>query len=131
MTSRNVGDLLTQAGVTWGWFYNTFARIGSNADGTAICSPAYNNHYAPFMYYASTSNPHHLPPSSVGMIGQTGPGEPPVTDSAVFADRSKELAADDGNAFQPCVDRGLDPRGNGATAGFAHKVHNRPVSLRR
>jgi len=71
MTSKNVGDLLTQAGVTWGWFYDSFARIGSNPDGTAICNPLYNNHYDPFLYYASTSNPHHLPPSSVDMIGQT------------------------------------------------------------
>jgi phospholipase C len=71
MTSKNVGDLLTTAGVTWGWFYDTFARIGSNADGTAICNPSYNNHYAPFLYYKSTSNPHHLPPSSVDQIGQT------------------------------------------------------------
>jgi phospholipase C len=57
--------------VTWGWFYDTFARIGANADGTAVCNAAYNNHYDPFMYYASTSNPHHLPPSSADMIGQT------------------------------------------------------------
>jgi phospholipase C len=71
MTSKNVGDLLTGAGVTWGWFYDTFARIGSNADGTAICNPKYNNHYAPFLYYKSTSNPHHLPPSAVDQIGQT------------------------------------------------------------
>jgi phospholipase C len=71
MTSKNVGDLLTAAGVTWGWFYDSFARIGSNPDGTAICNPNYNNHYDPFMYYASMSNPHHLPPSSVDMIGQT------------------------------------------------------------
>jgi phospholipase C len=70
MTSKTVGDLLTAAGVTWGWFYDTFARIGSNADGTAVCNAAYNNHYDPFMYYASTSNPHHLPSSSVAMIGQ-------------------------------------------------------------
>ena len=70
MTSKNLGDLLTGAGVTWGWFYDSFARIGSNSDGTAICNPVYNNHYDPFMYYSSTSNPHHLPPSSLGMIGQ-------------------------------------------------------------
>jgi phospholipase C len=29
----------------------------------------YNPHHSPFQYYASTRNPHHLPPSSVGMIG--------------------------------------------------------------
>jgi phospholipase C len=71
MTSQNVGDLLNKAGVTWGWFYDSFARIGMNADGTAVCNSVYNNHYDPFQYYASTSNPHHLPASSVDMIGQT------------------------------------------------------------
>jgi phospholipase C len=71
MTSKNVGDLLNAAGVTWGWFYDTFARLGTNTNGTAICNTAYNNHYDPFQYYASTSNPHHNPPSSVTMIGQT------------------------------------------------------------
>jgi phospholipase C len=69
MTSKNVGDLLTAAGITWGWFYDSFARIGTNAGGTAICNPIYNNHYDPFMYFASTSNSHHLPPSSVDAIG--------------------------------------------------------------
>ncbi len=70
MTSANIGDLLNRAGSTWGWFYDSFARTGANPDGTAICNPVYNNHYDPFMYYASTANPHHLPPSSEGMIGQ-------------------------------------------------------------
>ena len=71
MTSKNVGDLLNAAGVTWGWFYASFSAIGRNSDGTAICDPAYNNHYDPFMYYKSTSNPHHLPPVSVDTIGTT------------------------------------------------------------
>jgi phospholipase C len=31
----------------------------------------YSSHHAPFMYYASTSNPHHLRPSSVAAIGTT------------------------------------------------------------
>ncbi|HXI48499.1 MAG TPA: alkaline phosphatase family protein, partial [Steroidobacteraceae bacterium] len=31
----------------------------------------YNPHHSPFQYYASTRNPHHLPPSSVAMIGKT------------------------------------------------------------
>jgi phospholipase C len=71
MTSQNVGDLLNATSVTWGWFYDSFARIGVNADGSAVCNPVYNNHYAPFNYYASTANSHHLPPSSVDVIGQT------------------------------------------------------------
>src|ERR671922_627775 len=31
----------------------------------------YNPHHEAFMYYNSTANPHHLPPSSVAMIGHT------------------------------------------------------------
>jgi len=71
MTGKNVGDLLNAAGVTWGWFYDSFARTGVKSDGTATCNSVYNNHYDPFQYYASTSNPHHLPPGSPDMIGQT------------------------------------------------------------
>jgi phospholipase C len=31
----------------------------------------YSSHHEPFQYFASTANPHHLPPTSVGMIGKT------------------------------------------------------------
>jgi phospholipase C len=31
----------------------------------------YSAHHEPFQYYASTANPHHLPPTKVSMIGQT------------------------------------------------------------
>src|SRR5215469_6498752 len=56
MTSKNVGDLLNKAGVSWGWFYDSFARLGVKADGTtAVCNSVYNNHYDPFQYYGSTS----------------------------------------------------------------------------
>jgi len=76
MTSTNVGDLLNNEGVTWGWFYTDFAQsansqpianCGSNVSGPLAST--YNSHYAPFMYYASTSNQHHLPPSSIAAIG--------------------------------------------------------------
>jgi phospholipase C len=70
MTSKNVGDLLNANGITWGWFYGDFTPA-STTNGMATCSSEYDGHYDPFLYYASTSNPHHLPPSSVGMIGQT------------------------------------------------------------
>jgi phospholipase C len=32
----------------------------------------YSSHHAGFMYYASTRNPHHLPPASVAEIGHNG-----------------------------------------------------------
>jgi phospholipase C len=71
MTGKNVGDLLTAANVTWGWFYGDFAAL-SISGGKAVCQPQYNSHYDPFQYYASTANKHHLPPTSVAMIGKNG-----------------------------------------------------------
>jgi phospholipase C len=68
MTGKNVGDLLNTAGVSWGWFYGDFAAV-SITGGVATCVPQYNPHYAPFDYYLSTSNPHHLPPTSLAAIG--------------------------------------------------------------
>jgi phospholipase C len=73
MTSLNVGDLLNNKGITWGWFYGDFAPTVpvSATNASAQCSSEYDSHYDPFLYYASTSNPHHLLPSSTAMIGQT------------------------------------------------------------
>src|SRR5580700_6621523 len=72
MTGRNVGDLLNAAGVSWGWFYGDFGAVSiTNTGGTpmATCTSIYNSHYAPFDYYQSTSNPHHIPPASLAAIG--------------------------------------------------------------
>jgi phospholipase C len=89
LTGRNVGDLLTEADVTWGWFQGGFATA---ADGSCASShpleafdravgvdPAtdplrfqdYVPHHNPFQYFASTANPRHLPPTSVEMVGKT------------------------------------------------------------
>jgi len=68
MTSKNIGDLLNTAGLTWGWFYADFPQ-STGSQPITTCPSTYNSHYAPFMYYASTANPHHLPPSSVSAIG--------------------------------------------------------------
>jgi phospholipase C len=81
----NVGNLLNTAGVTWGFFEGGFsptvpynpatgapAQCGEsevNAGGDLL--GAYSTHYDAFQYFASTSNPHHLPPSSPSMIGLT------------------------------------------------------------
>jgi phospholipase C len=43
------------------------AHTGSDGRPTKDYIP----HHQPFQYYASTANPHHLPPSSVGMIGHS------------------------------------------------------------
>ncbi|MDP9149207.1 MAG: alkaline phosphatase family protein [Myxococcota bacterium] len=78
---KNVGDLLNAKGVTWGWFQGGFAPQAVDA-GVAKCTAThvgsngkpkvdYIPHHEPFQYYASTANPHHLPPSSIDAIGKT------------------------------------------------------------
>lgn len=83
VTSANVGDMLNNAGITWGWFQGGFApTVPATMTTKAKCGAKtanlggalqsdYSAHHEPFQYYASTANPHHLPPSSVAMIGQT------------------------------------------------------------
>jgi phospholipase C len=82
MAGKNVGDLLNEKGITWGWFQGGFKPTSRLPDGTAVCGASHANiagtvaadyvpHHQPFQYWASTSNPHHLPPTSVDKIGQT------------------------------------------------------------
>jgi phospholipase C len=88
LSGRNIGDLLNAAEVTWGWFQGGF-RPTTTTNGKAVCGSRhpigaalgytgqkglmsdYIPHHEPFQFYASTANPHHLPPSSVEAIGQT------------------------------------------------------------
>jgi phospholipase C len=77
-TGRNIGDLLSAAGVSWGWFEAGFTPT-SVAGGHAVCGARHtaqtgvtSRDYTgdPFEYYQATSNPHHLPPSSPALIGR-------------------------------------------------------------
>jgi phospholipase C len=81
MSGTNVGDLLNAHNITWGWFQGGF-KPSSVVNGVAVCGTTHTNvagatvtdyipHHEPFQYYTSTANPHHLPPSSVDLIGQT------------------------------------------------------------
>jgi phospholipase C len=99
-TNRNVGDLLNDQGITWGWFQGGFAPTtpatfdaSGNVISPAVCGAttpghpgvnpenpadpvhapisAYSAHHNPFEYYQHSSNPHHLPPSSPDLIGKT------------------------------------------------------------
>jgi len=81
----NIGNLLNNAGLTWGWFQGGFTpTVPYNpvTGSKAVCGSShvqvggtteadYSAHHEPFQYFASTSNPHHLPPSSDSMIGYT------------------------------------------------------------
>jgi phospholipase C len=82
MSGRNVGDLLSAKGVTWGFFQGGFrptevhegrARCGAKHIGSdGQPKPDYIPHHQPFQYYQSTSNPKHTPPGAVDMIGRNG-----------------------------------------------------------
>jgi phospholipase C len=141
MSGTNVGDSLTAAGLSWGFFQGgfrpttTFAAatsgisppeptstfipdqfkgkfatapasdqglcnavhpVGVAIGGTGGTTPVgtgtnYGNkddyipHHEPFQHYASTANPHHLPPASLAAIGtdtQTTTGGVPQFDTA-------------------------------------------------
>jgi len=84
MTGRNIGDLLNDGGVSWGWFSGGFRPTDRTADGSAVCGEShttvfgrkgkdYDSGNEAFQYYASTANPHHLPPGSVAEVGHSGP----------------------------------------------------------
>ncbi|MGE7138442.1 phospholipase C [Luteibacter sp. NPDC031894] len=84
MGGRNIGDLLNDREITWGWFQGGFDLTRSNADGSMGCarrtlskvtnstSNDYSPHHAPFQYYPSTANPTHARPASVAAIGHSG-----------------------------------------------------------
>jgi phospholipase C len=82
-SGQNIGDLLNTRGVTWGFFEGGFDLTKKNPDGSTGCSRSHTStvthtkkadyipHHQPFQYYASTTNPKHLRPSSKFAIGQT------------------------------------------------------------
>jgi phospholipase C len=80
LTGKNIGDLLTDKGVSWGWFQGGFgdcaaaSEIGrySRQHGAGTTQD-YSAHHEPFQYYRSTANPAHTPPASLAEVGHAGP----------------------------------------------------------
>ncbi len=84
MGGKNIGDLLTGAGVTWGFFNEGFDLTIVNPDNSTGCKRDHTSavtgvkkadyipHHQPFQYYTSTANPQHIRPTSVQMIGHNG-----------------------------------------------------------
>jgi phospholipase C len=81
LSGKNVGNLLNEHHITWGWFQGGFAPTETK-EGKAVCGSSHVNvggatvtdyiqHHEPFQYYASTANPHHLPPTSEAAVGET------------------------------------------------------------
>jgi phospholipase C len=85
MAGLNIGDLLNQRNITWGWFEGGFNLSTFNANGSTGCarftlptqtpfafsSTDYIPHHQPFQYYATTRNPSHARPSSIAAIGHS------------------------------------------------------------
>lgn len=104
---NNVGQALSKAGLSWGWFEGGFDAGYVPGQGTApttaqVCAQShkniagnssfdYNPHHQPFQYYASTANPMHLPPTSLEMVGKADQANHQYDTSVFWA------AADQGN----------------------------------
>ena len=85
MGGKNIGDLLTAAGVSWGGFMGGFNLNIKNKNGTTGCARSttsqitaveetdYIPHHSFFAYYKSTANPTHARPKSISEIGHDGP----------------------------------------------------------
>jgi phospholipase C len=91
MTGQNIGDLMNAKGVTWGWFQGGFAPAEVKS-GRAICGTTHKNiggatvtdyveHHEPFQYYADTSNPDHVAPSSISQVGISDPPGTPADEA--------------------------------------------------
>lgn len=84
MGGKNIGNLLSAAGVSWGSFMGGFDLTITNANGTTGCKRStvsavtgvneadYTAHHAFFQYHASTANPMHTRPKNVAEIGHDG-----------------------------------------------------------
>ncbi|MGH9414186.1 MAG: phospholipase C [Terriglobales bacterium] len=78
----NIGDLMNDARVSWGWFQGGFDLSVTNANGTTGCRRSHTSavtgvrihdylaYHEPFQYYPATANLRHLRPASVATIGQ-------------------------------------------------------------
>jgi phospholipase C len=86
MKGKNVGNILSERNITWGWFQGGFAPTEIK-EGKPVCGATHKNvgnasvvdyspHHNPFEYYKSTSNPLHRAPESEAMIGHSEPTQP-------------------------------------------------------
>jgi phospholipase C len=83
MEGKNIGELLSNAGVSWGSFMGGFSLNTVNPNSTTGCNRSstglagttldYIPHHAFLQYYASTANLNHTRPASISEIGHSGP----------------------------------------------------------
>jgi phospholipase C len=84
LSSNNIGVMLAERNITWGWFEGGFDLTQVNANGTTGCLrstfsqitrvlvPDYIPHHQPFQFYQATENLAHTRPTSILMIGHNG-----------------------------------------------------------
>ncbi len=85
MGGLTIGDLLNNAGVTWGTFMGGFNLGIVNPNGTTGCNRStksnitgvteidYYVHHSMSSYWSSIANPTHVRPASIAEIGNPGP----------------------------------------------------------
>jgi phospholipase C len=83
MSGMNIGDLLNNKNLTWGFFQGGFDLTITNPDGSMGCNRTHTSavthsakvdyipHHEPFQYFASTANLAHARPDSTANIGRT------------------------------------------------------------
>ncbi len=100
LSGKNIGNLLTSANITWGFFEGGFDLSATNANGTTGCARStgavnipgnplkadYIPHHQPFQYYASTANLNHVRPTSKAAIGTNGDAANHQYDTHDFTD---------------------------------------------
>ncbi|HWZ52244.1 MAG TPA: alkaline phosphatase family protein [Granulicella sp.] len=100
MTGPNIGDRLSAANVSWGFFEGGFDLTVVNPNGTTGCRRStiglsgqnkrdYVPHHQGFQYYPSTANPQHTRPTAVAAIGTNNDGANHQYDSHDFFDALK------------------------------------------
>jgi phospholipase C len=130
MGGNNIGEELTTAHLTWGWFEGGFDKGYVPGQGTQpttaqICAEQHQNvggssvtdyipHHEPFEYYASTANPMHLPPTSVAAIGRSDQANHQYDSAGFWA------AADAGNL--PAVSYLKAPAYQDGHAGYSNPL---------
>jgi phospholipase C len=87
LSGKNIGNLMNEKNVTWGWFQGGFAPSASEntaKEKRAVCGTSHKNiggatvtdyvqHHEPFQFYESTANPDHVAPSSLEEVGHSDP----------------------------------------------------------
>ena len=135
MGGRNIGDLLSAANVSWGWFEEGFDVTVKNPDGSTGCDRAHTSaitglaskdyiaHHEPFQYYPSTANLKHVRPGSVAGIGHKGDAANHQYDLADF------FAALDAGNF-PAVSFLKPPAYQNGHAGYSDPIDEQAFLVR-